>query len=96
MGFLEKQKKAYTPLTVVICCQIFDMKSVVPSRGDFWQRPALWYACVQYQELSEKKLLVDPFRGRSQGSVRGSLRECLISGDVNLGPPGPTSPQLKI
>ena len=35
MGFLGKSKmKAYTKLTVVMCCQIVDRKSVAPSSGD--------------------------------------------------------------
>ena len=36
MGFLEKTKiKAYTKLTVVMCCQIFYRKSVAPSSAIF-------------------------------------------------------------
>ena len=40
LGFLGKTKmKAYTKLTVVMCCQIVDRKSVAPSSGEFWRRP---------------------------------------------------------
>ena len=46
LGFLGKIKmKAYTKLTVVICCQIVARKSVAPSSSNFWRRPALRYAC---------------------------------------------------
>ena len=30
--------KAYTKLTVVMCCQICDRRSVAPSSGDFRRR----------------------------------------------------------
>ena len=57
--FLVKTKiKAYTKLTVVMCCQIVARKSVAPSRGDFRRRPALSYACGQDQEFWRKKVLV--------------------------------------
>ena len=41
LGFLAKTKlkSADTKLTVVMCCQIFDKKSVAPSSGDFRQPP---------------------------------------------------------
>ena len=39
-GFLGKTKsKAYTKLTVIICCQIDDRKSVALSSGKFWWGP---------------------------------------------------------
>ena len=56
LGFLVKTKmKAYTKLTVVMCCQIVARKSVAPSSGDFRQRSAPRYACGQDQEVSRKK-----------------------------------------
>ena len=40
-GFLGKTKiKADTKLIVVLCCQIFDRKSVAPSSGNLGWRPA--------------------------------------------------------
>ena len=51
LGFLVQTKmKAYTKLTVVMCCQIVAMKSVAPSSGDFRRRSAPRYACGQDQE----------------------------------------------
>ena len=59
LGFLGKTKmKAYTKLTVVMCCQIVARKSVAPSSGDFRRRPAPRYACGQDQEFWSKKVLV--------------------------------------
>ena len=47
LGFLAKTKmKAYTKLTVVMCCQIVARKSVAPSSGNFRRRSAPRYACV--------------------------------------------------
>ena len=41
LGFLvETKRKAYTKVTVVMCCQIFDRRSVAPSRGNFRRRPS--------------------------------------------------------
>ena len=52
LGFLVKIKmKAYEKLTVVMCCQIVVKKSVAPSSGDFWRRPAPLYAGGQDQEF---------------------------------------------
>ena len=49
LGFLVKTKmKAYTKLTVVMCCQIGARK---PSSGDFPQRSAPRYTCGQDQEF---------------------------------------------
>ena len=40
LGFPVKTKmKAYTKLTVAICCQIFAKSTVAPSSGDFRRRP---------------------------------------------------------
>ena len=36
----QNQIKAYTKLTVVMCCQIFARKTVAPTSGDFQQQPA--------------------------------------------------------
>ena len=52
LGVLAKTKmKAYTKLTVVMCCQIVARKFVAPSSGDFWAQPAPWYVCGQNQEF---------------------------------------------
>ena len=52
LGFLVKTKmKAYTKLTVVMCCQIVDRTCVAPYSGNFWRRPAPRYACGQDQEF---------------------------------------------
>ena len=49
LGFLDKTKiKAYTKLTVVMCCQIFDRKSVAPSSGDFRRGVPTTYKRVHY------------------------------------------------
>ena len=51
-GFLVKTKmKAYTKLTVVMCCQMVASKSVAPSIGNFRRRPTLRYICGQDQEF---------------------------------------------
>ena len=34
----NKKMKAYTKLTVVMCCHICDRRSVAPSSGDFCRR----------------------------------------------------------
>ena len=78
LGFLSKNKmKAYTKLTVVMCCQIVDRKSVAPSSGDFRRRPAPRYACGQDQECWRKKVLVNKllhrFRGRGRTSAGGGV-----------------------
>ena len=46
-----KNSKAYTELTVVMCCRIICRMSVAPSSGNFQRRPAMWYACGQDQEF---------------------------------------------
>ena len=52
LDFLVKTKmKAYTKLTVVMCCQIVARNSVAPSSGDFRRRPAPRYVCGQDQEF---------------------------------------------
>ena len=52
MGFLVKtEMKAYTKLTVVMCCQIVARMSVAPSSSDFWRRPTARYACGQDREF---------------------------------------------
>ena len=38
---VKSKKKAFTKLTVVMCCQIFDRKSVASSSGEFWDPPTL-------------------------------------------------------
>ena len=59
LGFLGKTKmKAYTKLTVVTRCQIVAKRSETPSSGNFWRRPAPWYACGQDQEFWRKIVLV--------------------------------------
>ena len=50
----KSKMKAYTKLTFVMCCQIVARKSVGPSSGDFWRRPALRYACGEDQEFGRK------------------------------------------
>ena len=47
--------KAYTKLSVVMCCQIVARKSVAPSSGYFQRQPAPHYACGQDQEFRRKK-----------------------------------------
>ena len=59
LGFLAKTKmKAFTKLTVVMCCQIIARKSVAPYSGDFRRRLAPWYVCGHDLEFWRKKVLV--------------------------------------
>ena len=52
LGLVDKTKmKAYTKLTLVMCCQIVARKSVAISSGDFRRRPAPRYGCEQDQEI---------------------------------------------
>ena len=78
-GFLVKTKmKAYTKLTVVMCCQIVARKSVAPSSGDFRRRPAPRYACGPNQEFWRKKsfskIIITPLL-----RPRPELRKCVTS-----------------
>ena len=58
LGFLGKTKmKAYTKLTVVMCCQIVARKSVAQCSGNFRRRTAPKYVRGQDQEFLRKKLL---------------------------------------
>ena len=52
LGFLAKTKmKAYTNLTVVVCCQIVASKSVAPASDDLRWRPAPQKVCGHEQEI---------------------------------------------
>ena len=52
LDLLVKTKmKAYTKLTVVMCCPIIARKFEVPSSGNFRRRPTLRYVCGQDQEF---------------------------------------------
>ena len=52
LGFLVKTKmKAYTKLTVVMCCQIVARNSIASSSGYFRRRPPPRYAFGQDQEF---------------------------------------------
>ena len=54
-GFLIKIKiKAYTKLTVVMCCKIDDKKHTAPSSGRFRRRPQPPLACGQSPRQLEK------------------------------------------
>ena len=46
--------KAYTKLTVVMCCQIFGQRSPAPSSGNFHWRPPPLLACGQSLRQLEK------------------------------------------
>ena len=75
LGFLGKTKmKAYKKLTVVLCCQIIDRKSVAPSSGNFRRRKVPWYVCGQDQEFRRKKsfskIIITPVT-RPRPEVRG-------------------------
>ena len=82
LGFPVKTKmKAYTKLTVAMCCQIFARRSVAPSSGDFRRRTLPRLASGQDQGTFSRMLL-DPFGGRGGISARSSLRDFSISSDV--------------
>ena len=73
LGFLGKTKmKAYTKLTVVMCCQIVARKSVAPSSGDFWWRPAPRNGLWTRSGILKKKLLVKKSIHRFHGRCRTS------------------------
>ena len=56
MGILVKTKmKAYTKLTVVMCCQIVARKSVAPSSGDFGGDRRRGTPVDKIRNLEEKK-----------------------------------------
>ena len=42
---VETIMKAYTKLTLVMCCNFFDYRYAAPSSGDFRRRPSLPKAC---------------------------------------------------
>ena len=63
--------KAYTKLTVVMYCQIFDRKSVAPSSGKFGGDRRCGRPVDKIRKKLLVKRLVDPFRGRGWTSARG-------------------------
>ena len=71
--------KAYTKLTVVMCCQIVARKSLAPSSGNFRRRSATQFACGQdLESLSKKsfsKILITPIP-----RPRPEFRECVTNG----------------
>ena len=79
LGLLVKTKvKAYTKLTIVMCCQIVARKSVAPSSGDFCRRLAPWYACGQDQRFWRKKnvrkIIITPLP-----RLRADFQKCVTS-----------------
>ena len=85
--------KADTKLTVVICCKIFDRRSVAPPSGVFGgnrprDRPVDKF---KNKKINKKKLegcLENHFRSRGRSSARGSPREFSISSDIKYGAHG--------
>ena len=79
MGFLGKTKmKAYTKLTVLMCCQIVARKSVAPSRAIFvgdWCRGTPVDKIRNFEKKkSFSKIIITPLL-----RPRPEFRECVTS-----------------
>ena len=82
MGFLiDTQVKADTKMSVVMWCQIFDRKSIVPSSGDFCRQlpPVDKINTQRRKNYFLVNCLLDPLFGHGRSFACSSLRELFIS-----------------
>ena len=87
--------KAYTKLTVVMCCQIVARKSVAPSSGDWCSGTPV----DKIRNFEETNFLYTNLyavfaaaAGLPRGGTPGNFQYLVWK---IVGPPGPTGPQIK-